>query len=38
MNAENGSAETWLITFTKALRAKLPQGMFSGHIMTTRMY
>ncbi|KAG2136264.1 glycoside hydrolase family 18 protein [Suillus cothurnatus] len=28
MNAENGSAETWLITFTKALRAKLPQGQY----------
>ncbi|KAG1740044.1 glycoside hydrolase family 18 protein [Suillus lakei] len=28
MNAENGSAETWLTTFTKALRAKLPQGQY----------
>ncbi|KAG2347111.1 hypothetical protein BDR05DRAFT_974182 [Suillus weaverae] len=29
MDAENGSAEIWLTTFTIALRAKLPQGMFS---------
>lgn len=28
MNAENGSAETWLTTFTKALRKKLPQGQY----------
>ncbi|KAG2042641.1 glycoside hydrolase family 18 protein [Suillus americanus] len=28
MNAENGSAETWLTTFTTALRAKLPQGQY----------
>lgn len=27
MDAENGSAEIWLTTFTIALRAKLPQGM-----------
>ncbi|KAG2092308.1 uncharacterized protein F5147DRAFT_822544 [Suillus discolor] len=34
MNAENGSAEKWLTTFTKALRAKLPQGMFTSSIMS----
>ncbi|KIJ65610.1 glycoside hydrolase family 18 protein [Hydnomerulius pinastri MD-312] len=28
MNAMNGSAETWLATFTKALRAKLPAGQY----------
>ncbi|KAG1860708.1 glycoside hydrolase family 18 protein [Suillus subalutaceus] len=28
MNAENGSAETWLTTFTEALRAQLPQGQY----------
>ncbi|KAG1752140.1 glycoside hydrolase family 18 protein [Suillus lakei] len=28
MDAENGSAETWLTTFTMALRAKLPQGQY----------
>ncbi|KAG1776462.1 glycoside hydrolase family 18 protein [Suillus placidus] len=28
INAENGSAEIWLTTFTIALRAKLPQGQY----------
>ncbi|KAG1746540.1 glycoside hydrolase family 18 protein [Suillus paluster] len=28
MNAMNGSAETWLTTFTTALRAKLPLGQY----------
>ncbi|KIJ57853.1 glycoside hydrolase family 18 protein [Hydnomerulius pinastri MD-312] len=28
MNAEDGSAETWLETFTTALRAQLPQGQY----------
>ncbi|KAG1770689.1 glycoside hydrolase family 18 protein [Suillus occidentalis] len=28
MNAMNGSAETWLTTFTQVLRASLPQGQF----------
>ncbi|KAG2128555.1 glycoside hydrolase family 18 protein [Suillus clintonianus] len=28
MNAQNGSAEKWLTTFTKALRAKLPKGQY----------
>jgi chitinase len=28
MNAMNGSAETWLTTFTQTLRAALPQGQF----------
>lgn len=28
MSAEDGSAETWLTKFTKALRAKLPQGQY----------
>ncbi|KAG1740045.1 glycoside hydrolase family 18 protein [Suillus lakei] len=28
MNAENGSAETWLTTFTQALRVNLPQGQY----------
>ncbi|KAG2108451.1 glycoside hydrolase family 18 protein [Suillus discolor] len=28
MDAENGSAENWLTTFTTALRARLPQGQY----------
>ena len=28
MNAQDGSAENWLTTFTKALRAQLPQGQY----------
>ncbi|KAF9240657.1 glycoside hydrolase family 18 protein [Melanogaster broomeanus] len=28
MNAEDGSAETWLATFTLALRSRLPQGKY----------
>ncbi|KAF9223993.1 glycoside hydrolase family 18 protein [Gyrodon lividus] len=28
MNAEDGTAETWLETFTTALRAQLPQGKY----------
>lgn len=28
MNAENGSAEDWLTTFTQVLRAALPQGQY----------
>jgi hypothetical protein len=30
---DNGSAEGWLTTFTTALRAKLPQGMFASRSM-----
>ncbi|KAG6336460.1 hypothetical protein ID866_2631 [Astraeus odoratus] len=28
MNAQNGGAETWLATFTTALRAQLPEGQY----------
>lgn len=28
MNAQDGSAENWLATFTQALRAQLPQGQY----------
>jgi hypothetical protein len=28
MDAGNGKAETWLINFTKALRAQLPSGQY----------
>lgn len=28
MNAGNGKAEQWLISFTKQLRSKLPQGKY----------
>jgi len=28
MNAQDGSAENWLVTFTQALRAQLPQGQY----------
>lgn len=28
MNKADGSAETWLVTFTKELRAQLPQGQY----------
>ncbi|EGO22388.1 glycoside hydrolase family 18 protein [Serpula lacrymans var. lacrymans S7.9] len=28
INAQDGSAETWLSTFTTAIRAKLPQGQY----------
>lgn len=29
MNAKDGKAEEWVITFTKALREKLPQGKYT---------
>lgn len=28
MNAQDGSAENWLATFTQALRAQLPRGQY----------
>lgn len=28
MNLQNGAAEQWIIDFTKALRAELPQGQY----------
>ncbi|KAG2157736.1 glycoside hydrolase family 18 protein [Suillus bovinus] len=35
MNAQNGSAEDWLTTFTQVLRDALPEGMFTGQYILT---